>query len=208
MAKRRVGALFFDGFELLDIFGPLEMFGVLTDHFEIVTVAERRGTFKSAQGPTIAVDRSFADCEKLDVLLVPGGIGTRREVSNPVLIKFLVDRYPELEWLASICTGAGLLARAGLLDGLRATTNKAVFEWPVSQGPKTTWVHAARWVEDGNIVTASGVAAGIDMALALIGKLVGDGIATRVANGTEYDWHRDASWDPFAKLYQRGQTQV
>jgi transcriptional regulator GlxA family with amidase domain len=205
MAKRRVGALFFEGFELLDIFGPLEMFGVLADHFEIVTIGEQRTAIASAQGPRIAVDRAFADCEKLDVLLVPGGIGTRREVDNPRLIAFLVARYPELEYLASICTGAGLLARAGLLDGRRATTNKAVFDWPVSQGAKTTWIHEARWVEDGNIVTASGVAAGIDMALALIAKLVGEKVATRVANGTEYDWHRDASWDPFAKLYKRGQ---
>jgi len=208
MAKRRVGALFFDGFELLDIFGPLEMFGVLTEHFEIVTIGERQSTFASAQGPRIAVDRAFGDCEKLDLLLVPGGIGTRREVDNPRLIGFLAARYPELEYLASICTGAGLLARAGLLDGRRATTNKAAFDWPVSQGPKTTWVHEARWVEDGNIVTASGVAAGIDMALALIAKLVGEKVALRVANGTEYDWHRDASWDPFAQLYKRGRALV
>ena len=201
MAKRRLGALFFEGFELLDIFGPLEMFGVLPDHFELVTLAERKGAIASAQGPRVAVDRDFTDCGPLDVLLVPGGIGTRREAENPRLLGFLSDTYPRLELLGSICTGAGLLARAGLLDGRRATTNKAVFAWPVSQGPRTTWVPQARWVEDGNVWTASGVAAGMDMALAIVARLVGDEAARRVSAGTEYDWHRDAAWDPFATLH-------
>lgn len=201
MAKRRLGALFFEGFELLDIFGPLEMFGVLPDHFELVTVAETTGAIASAQGPRVAVERDFADCPPLDVLLVPGGIGTRREAANPHLLGFLRETYPNLEILGSICTGAGLLARAGLLDGRRATTNKAVFAWPVSQGPRTTWVREARWVEDGNVWTASGVAAGMDMSLAIIARLLGEEVARRVSAGTEYDWHRDASWDPFAKLH-------
>jgi transcriptional regulator GlxA family with amidase domain len=201
MAKRTVGGLFFDGFELLDIFGPLEMFGVLPQHFDVVTLGERSEPIASAQGPRVVVDRTFDDAGALDVLLVPGGIGTRKGVENARLLDFLRETYPRLEVLASICTGAGLLARAGLLDGRRATTNKAVFAWPVSQGPKTTWVPQARWVEDGNVFTASGVAAGIDMALAVIARLVGEDTAKRVAAGTEHDWHRDATWDPFAKLH-------
>jgi transcriptional regulator GlxA family with amidase domain len=201
MAKRRVGALYFDRFELLDIFGPLEMFGVLEDHFEIVNVGETRPHMASNQGPKVVIEATFEDCGQLDVLLVPGGIGTRKEIDNPRLLGFIREQYPQLEILASICTGAGLLARTGLLDGRKATSNKMVFDWAVQQGPDVDWVPEARWVEAGNIFTASGVAAGIDMALAVIARLLGEAIATKVAQGTEYDWHRDSHWDPFAKLH-------
>ena len=146
------------------------------------------------------IERTFADCGQLDVLLVPGGIGTRVEVNNPALLRFIRDQSPKLTILASICTGAGLLAGAGVLDGRRATSNKRAFEWMVEQGPQTTWVPEARWVEDGNVFTSGGVAAGIDMALAVIARLESEELAARVAQQTEYDWHRDASWDPFAKL--------
>jgi transcriptional regulator GlxA family with amidase domain len=201
MTKRlKLGAVFFDKFELLDAFGPLEMFGVLPEQFEIVTVAADQPTIASTQGPAVAIDRTFASCEQLDVILVPGGIGTRSEVKNTVLLDFLRAQYANATLLASVCTGAGLLARAGLLDGRRATTNKMAFKWVVEQGPETTWVPEARWVEDGNIWTAGGVAAGIDMALAIVAKLVSKDVAEHVAQYTEYDWHRDAAWDPFAKL--------
>lgn len=196
--KRTVGAIFFEGFELLDIFGPLEMFGVLPDQFEIVAVGERVGAVASAQRTSAMVEQTFAGAPPLDVMLLPGGIGTRREAKNPAMLDFLRARAKHAEIVASICTGAGVLAAAGLLDGRRATTNKAVWSWPVSQGPKVTWVPQARWVEDGNVFTAGGVAAGMDMALAVIARLLGEDTATRVADGTEYDWHRDASWDPFA----------
>lgn len=201
MAKRRVGALCFDKFELLDVFGPLEMFGVLPDSFELVTIAETGPSIASTQGPRVVIERSFADAGQMDVLLVPGGIGTRVEVENDELLDFLRRQAPGLEILASVCTGSGLLAKAGLLDGRRATSNKKAFAWAVAQGPRATWVPEARWVEDGNVFTSSGVAAGIDMALAVIDRLVGPEIATRVADGTEYEWHRDSRWDPFAKLH-------
>lgn len=201
MAKRRVGALCFDKFELLDVFGPLEMFGVLSDSFELVTIAETGPSIASTQGPRVVIERSFADAGQMDVLLVPGGIGTRVEVENDELLDFLRRQAPGLEILASVCTGSGLLAKAGLLDGRRATSNKKAFAWAVAQGPRATWVPEARWVEDGNVFTSSGVAAGIDMALAVIDRLVGPEIATRVADGTEYEWHRDSRWDPFAKLH-------
>lgn len=197
--RRKLGALFFDRFELLDIFGPLEMFGVLPQQYELITVGEREGPVASAQGPRTLIETSFDRCPPLDVLLVPGGIGTRTEVGNSRLLDFLRQQVTHVEVLASICTGAGLLAKAGVLDGKRATTNKLAFKWVVEQGPRTTWVPEARWVEDGKLFTAGGVAAGIDMSLAVISKQQGLDVANRVAQGTEYDWHRDASWDPFAK---------
>lgn len=198
--KRTIGAVLFPEFELLDIFGPLEMLGVLPDYFEIVTLAEHADPVASTQGPQTVIDRIFADPGELDVLLVPGGRGTRREAENPAMLDFLRSTYPKLEYLASICTGSGLLAAAGLLDGRRATSNKKAFAWPQTLSDKVSWIPEARWVEDGNIFTASGVAAGIDMSLALLATLLDDKIARRVAEYTEYDWHRDSSSDPFAKL--------
>lgn len=196
--KKTVGALLFPEFELLDIFGPLEMFGILDNEFEIVTIAESTVPVASAQGPRSEIDRSFADAGEVDVLLVPGGRGTRVQAENPQLLDFLRAIYPQLDYLASICTGSGLLAAAGLLDGLRATSNKLSFAWASSCSDRVTWIAQARWVEDGNLFTAGGVAAGIDMSLALIGKILGEEIAQTVADATEYDWHRDAQWDPFA----------
>ena len=197
---RTVGAVLFEGFELLDIFGPLEMFGVLKEYFQIVTIAESADPAVSAQGPATVIDRTFENSGDLDILLLPGGQGTRIQVHNERMLTFLRDTYPRLEYLASICTGSGVLAAAGLLNGRRATSNKMSFEWASSQSAETDWVAEARWVEDGNVFTASGVAAGIDMSLALIEKLVGADIATRVAQYTEYDRHTDSSWDPFASL--------
>jgi transcriptional regulator GlxA family with amidase domain len=131
---------------------------------------------------------------------VPGGIGTRREVDNERLLRFIAERAKQVEVLASVCTGAALLARAGVLDGRRATSNKWAFAWVRAQGPKVQWVKAARWVEDGALFSSSGVSAGIDMALAIVARLAGEQAAAKIALRTEYEWHRDAEWDPFAKL--------
>jgi transcriptional regulator GlxA family with amidase domain len=202
-SSKTIGALLFDGFELLDVFGPLEAWGMLASAggWKIVTTAASSGSVASAQGARAVADHSLADCPKLDVILVPGGIGTRREVSNEALLEWLRLRSSEAEVVTSVCTGAALLARAGLLDGRRATTNKGVFGWVVEQGPAVHWVTQARWVEDDAFVTSSGVSAGIDMTLAVIARLVSNEAAERIALGMEYDWHRDASWDPFAKVH-------
>ena len=195
-----IGALLFEGFELLDVFGPLEVFGHLAESAKcrILTVAERTGAIGSAQGPQAVADYDLASCPKVEMLLVPGGIGTRREVENVELIDFLRSHSAEAEIVMSVCTGAGLLARAGLLDGRRATSNKRVFEWPVSQGPRVNWIGQARWVEDGKFVTSSGISAGIDMVLAVIGRRYGGDTAEVIAAAMEYEWHRDPHWDPFA----------
>ncbi|KAF7676239.1 hypothetical protein GT037_005744 [Alternaria burnsii] len=106
----------------------------------------------------------------IDVLIVPGGGGTRRNMTEE--IDFVKQTYPKLKYIVSVCTGATILSRAGILDGRRATTNKAAWEWAVKQGPNVTWVPTARWVEDGNIISTSGVSAGIDgMYAFLMGKI-------------------------------------
>ncbi len=197
---RRLGALIFPGFEMLDLYGPLQMLGLLREHFTITLVAEQAGPVPSNGGPQSLAERSLQEAEHFDVLLVPGGMGTRREVDNPLLLSWLARMGEEAEVVSSVCTGAALLARSGLLEGRRATTNKRAWAWATAQGPNVDWQPKARWVEDGRFWTSSGVAAGIDMALALIASLVDAETAESLAAGTEYAWHRDASWDPFAAL--------
>lgn len=202
-SPRTLGVLLFGGFELLDVFGPCEAYGIgdLGGAFRIAMVAAKAGPIASAQGPQAVAEFGLDDCPPLDVILVPDGIGTRREVDNAALISWLRARAETAELVTSVCTGAGLLARAGLLDGRRATTNKRAFAWVESQGPHVKWVKQARWVEDGKFATSAGVSAGIDMALAIIARLVGAEKAEQAANGMEYEWHRDPAWDPFAKIH-------
>ncbi|GHC11705.1 ThiJ/PfpI family protein [Cerasicoccus arenae] len=199
-AKRTVGMVLFDGFELLDVFGPLEFFGRYPEQFEILMLAEGMGAIRSAQGPAAMADIDLANCLPLDILIVPGGRGTRREVYNESLIAELRRLAENAQYVTSVCTGAGLLAKAGLLDGKRATTNKLAYAWATSQGPKVYWVPEARWVEDGNVFTSAGVSAGMDMALALIAKILGIETAREAAVYTEYIWNEDPSSDPFAHL--------
>lgn len=194
---RTIGVLLFPEFELLDVFGPLEMFGML-DEFEIRLVAERDRSVASTQGPRSVIDDLFADDRAYDILLVPGGRGTRREVGNPALLDWLKRKSAGAEYVASVCTGSALLAKAGLLDGIAATSNKLAFDWVTSQGPSVRWQPRARWVEAGKFFTSSGVSAGMDMSLALIARICGEAQARQVATWAEYSWNDDAGNDPFA----------
>ena len=195
-----VGAVLFDGFELLDVFGPLEMLGMYPETFSLLMVAESAEVISSNQGPKSAVDAVFSDAGQFDILLVPGGRGTRTEVENPIMLDWLRVQAGGAQFVTSVCTGSALLARAGMLNGLRATTNKRAFSFVASQGPDVEWIKEARWVEDGKFLTSSGVSAGTDMSLALIQKILGEEAADQAAIWAEYDWHKDATWDPFAKI--------
>ncbi len=106
--------------------------------------------------------------------------------------------------MLSVCTGAALFAKAGLLDGRRATTNKQFFDFSCAHGPNVTWLPSARWVEDGKFVTASGVSAGTDAALAVIARLHGRPVAQQIADLTEYEWQSDPGRDPFTKFLNQG----
>ena len=131
--RKTLGMVLFDGFELLDVFGPLEMFAMLNDRVDALLIAEKAGPVKSRTGPAAMADVGFADAPKLDIVMIPGGSGTRREVDNLAFlqaIKTLADATPQV---ASICTGSGLLAKAGLLDGVRATSNKMAWDWATAQ---------------------------------------------------------------------------
>ncbi|MEM7077638.1 MAG: DJ-1/PfpI family protein [Pseudomonadota bacterium] len=196
----RLGAILYQNFELLDAYGPLEMFGCLGGELEICVIAEEAGTVRSSAGPATAVDHTFADAPNLDLTLLPGGIGTLPELENAAMLDFLQTRCPEAQINMSVCSGSALLAKAGLLDGLPATSNKMFFSLASTQSDRVDWVEAARWVDAGRYVTSSGVSAGTDMAVAVIARLFGEERAREVCAFTEYQWHENADHDPFVHL--------
>ena len=199
-----IGVVIYDGTEPLDLFGPLEMWmNMGPDNVRVHLIAEEKRpivltttSYPKHMAPRVEAQYSFQDAPDLDVLMVPGGIGTLVEVDNPKMIKFLQQTVPNVAVATSVCTGSALYAKAGLLDGIQATGNKVFFDYLVSQGP-ADWQLEARWVESGRFFTSSGVSAGIDMSLAVIARFFGTDVARLVAQSTEYEWNEDAKRDPF-----------
>jgi len=207
---KTVGALLFPDFELLDFYGPLQMFGFLQrlkdggqidDAPELRVVAESIDTVRSFQGPKGAIDEAISDGATYDILMIPGGPGARHEANNSELVEWIDAQCDKSTYVTTICTGSLLLAATGRLNGRRATTNKQVFSQFTPNFPEVNWVSKARWVEDEKYLTSSGVSAGMDMALALIAKIYGEEVAEAVATGTEYSWHRDSNVDPFSGIH-------
>lgn len=198
-ARKTIGILLYPGFESLDVFGPVEMWGELPD-YQIAMVSEYGGPVKSVQGVETHATYSFANAPPFDILMVPGGVGARHEVNNARLLEFLRRQDTQTQWTVSVCTGAALLAKAGILRGRSATSNKQVFEFAVAQDPGVHWQKNARWVVDGKYVTASGVSAGTDMALGLVEKLYDRRVAEKIAYEAEYQWNDDPTRDPFARV--------
>ena len=201
---RTLGAVLYEDFELLDLYGPLEMFGSIGAPLKIVTVAEKSGPVASFQRPKTLAEFDFASAPKLDLILLPGGFGTIPQLENPAMLEFLRGRAAAAEVTMSVCSGSAILAKAGLLDGRRATSNKQFFDLARAQGPSVKWVEAARWVEDGPFATSSGVSAGTDMALAVIAKLYGKPMAQEICESTEYEWQQDSTRDPFVRFLNKG----
>ncbi|KAF1952067.1 DJ-1/PfpI family protein, partial [Byssothecium circinans] len=135
----------------------------------------------------------------LDVLIVPGGGGARAEISKE--IAFVKEIYPDLKYIISVCTGSTVLARAGVLDGKRATTNKKAWAWATSFGKNVKYQPKARWVSDGNVWTGSGVSAATDTAYAFVADIYGEDVAQYVADVSEYTRWTNASLDPFAERW-------
>lgn len=195
--RKTLGIVLYPGFEVLDVFGPIEMWSYVPE-FKVITVAQAAGPVRSAQGVSAVADYAFDTAPPLDILTVPGGVGTRAELVNPVLLDYLRQQHARTQYTTSVCTGSALLAKAGLLKGLRATSNKGAFQLAVEQDSSVLWQPKARWVEDGKVLTSSGVSAGTDMALGLVAKIYGRAHAQALAKSLEYEWHGDADRDPFA----------
>ncbi|MBL7647581.1 MAG: DJ-1/PfpI family protein [Candidatus Hydrogenedentes bacterium] len=196
--QKTVGILLYEGFEVLDVYGPIEMWGYVKE-FKVVTVARKAGPVRSTQGVETVAQYGFDDCPPLQILMVPGGLGTLIALDDNELLDFLRARHTESEITTSVCSGSVLLARAGILDGHKATSNKLFFDRAVAQSSKVDWIREARWVDDGKVITSSGVSAGMDMALHLVRRLYGEARAQQIALGAEYIWNEDASNDPFAR---------
>jgi transcriptional regulator GlxA family with amidase domain len=183
------GIVIFDDAEELDFVGPWEVFtyaAKFNDGSRVVTIAQEQRPIVCAKGLRVLPDHTFADTPPLDIVLVPGGIGTRREVNNPTLVGWLREVGPRCTWVTSVCTGALLLHEAGLARGKRVTTHWSFVETLRSR-PDITVLEGTRYVRDGNLVTSAGVSAGIDMALWLVGQLHGVDCARMVQRGIEYD---------------------
>jgi transcriptional regulator GlxA family with amidase domain len=184
------GLLVFDGAEELDFVGPWEVFttsrNMRGDADTAVLVAEQLEPVRCAKGLRVLPDHTLASHPRLDVLLVPGGMGTRREVHNPAVIGWIRAVWATAAWTTSVCTGALLLHEAGPARGRRVATHHG-FEDALEARGDITVVRDARYVVDGNLVTSQGVSAGIDMALWLVGALHGRDHARRVRRYIQYD---------------------
>jgi transcriptional regulator GlxA family with amidase domain len=196
---RHIATVLFDGFELLDVFGPLEIFGMIPDRFTMSLIGPAAGSVRSAQGPQAIADHSYQHAPPADVVLVPGGIGNRALLGDRAFLAWLAQWASSAELIASVCTGSVMLACAGLLKGYRATSNKRLFSWAAGHGDDVEWVPMARWVEDRNRWTSSGYAAGMDMSLGIIARLHGEPLALQIARDIELEWQSDWTRDPFAE---------
>jgi transcriptional regulator GlxA family with amidase domain len=190
---RNLAILLFNEVEVLDFCGPFEVFATTgqragEDDFHVYTVAESPGPVVARNGLSVNPTYTFADCPKPDILLVPGGRGTRREMNNPIVLDWVRGQFDGLELLLSVCTGALVLAKAGLLDGLAATTHfRAVEELRVA-APNTTLCPTERYVDNGKIVLSAGISAGIDMSLYVVSRLLGAEKAADTARHMQYEY--------------------
>lgn len=192
---RNVAILIFDDAEVLDFCGPFEVFAVSRDYhdhttalFNVYTVAEKDAPVIARNGLSVNPNFTLANCPQPDIVLVPGGRGTRAAMNNPVLIDWLKQQAAQVEQMLSVCTGALVLGKAGLLDGLSATTYHTAFDELRDAAPNTTLRPGERFVDNGTVVTSAGVSAGIDMSLYIVAKLHGIEQAHWTAQYMEYHW--------------------
>ena len=194
-----ISVLLFKDFETLDVFGPVEIFGVLKDLYRISFYSEKGGIINNSHGVAIET----LPCEKMEgdpyIFLIPGGYGTRTEVNNPEFIEKIKKIALGSKYILTVCTGSALLAKTGLLDDRKATSNKRSFDWVRSTGPKVNWIKKARWVVDGNYYTSSGVSAGMDMAFGFLNDMHGEVFSRKLAFQLEYNQQEDKDYDAFSE---------
>ncbi len=201
MSRSIVGILVFPEVEVLDFCGPFEVFSVTrldeerrrqdSSPYEVLIIAENPGVVVATGGLKIVPDHRLADCPPLDVLVVPGGWGTRREMNNGRLIDWLNERAREVTTLTSVCTGSLLLGKAGLLDGKRATTHWRALGEMRGLFPAVNVIDDQHVVEEGHVITSAGISAGIDMALRVVARHHGDEVARATARYMEYPFPED-----------------
>jgi transcriptional regulator GlxA family with amidase domain len=198
MERKQVGIVLYEDVEVLDFCGPFEVFSVTRlneekrreelSPFQAFLVAESTSPVVATGGMKVLPDYDLESCPKLDILLVPGGWGFRPQMNNERLLKWIADRSREVETLTSVCTGALLLAKAGLLDGKRATTHWRWLDSMQEMFPKTTVEKRLHFVEEGAFFSSAGISAGIDMTLRLVARYYGEAVARATARHMEYPY--------------------
>lgn len=191
-AAKNVGIVVFDDVELLDFAGPLEVFSVVgrwedTKPMAVYTVAESDGLITTRNGCRLCPACTFRNPPQPEVLVVPGGLGTRREMNNPIMVDWVREMAEAAEIVLSVCTGSLILAKAGLLDGLKATTHHLALDLLAEVAPRTEILPRERVIDNGKIITSAGISAGIDAALHVVARLYGDETARQTADYMEYD---------------------
>ena len=186
----------YEGVEVLDFFGPFEVFSVTRVNekkrreelspFSAFLVAETKSPVLTSGGMKVVPDHDLDSCPKLDILLVPGGWGSRHQMNNERLLKWITDRSRQVETLTSVCTGALLLGKAGLLDGKRATTHWLFLDSMQELFPKVTVEKRLHFVEEGALFSSAGISAGIDMTLRVVARYCGEAVARATARHMEY----------------------
>jgi transcriptional regulator GlxA family with amidase domain len=200
---RNVAILIFPEVEVLDFAGPFEVFAVTgelnTETFHTFTVAcpepgrgaETLGSVRARNGLKIVPDFTFENAPAPQILIVPGGAGTRPLLKNPGVLEWIRQQAHQAEIVASVCTGALVLAQAGLLHNLRATTHYENFADLAALAPNTEVVEDVRFTDNGQVLTAAGISAGIDLSLHIVSRLLGEPVATKTARYMEYHWRND-----------------
>jgi transcriptional regulator GlxA family with amidase domain len=197
---RKVAILIFDEVEVLDFCGPFEVFAVTgrgweQKPFDVFTIAEKSEAVITSNGLSVNPRYTIGDCPQADILIVPGGIGTRREMQNQNLIDWIKGATEKAEMTLSVCTGSLLLAKAGLLDGASATTHWAAMDLLREVAPRATVRPDKQFVDNGRVMTSAGISAGIDLSLHAVGKLLGEDVAAATARWMEYKhWKGSDYW--------------
>lgn len=195
--QRNLAILLFEGVQIIDYTGPFETFGHVynddTPAFNIYTVSEKGTTITTAMGMSVNPKYNFENAPEPDVMMIPGG-GVNQHLENPAVINWVREKSKTAEIVLSVCNGAFFLAKAGLLDGLQATTTAGLIPALRKIAPKTQVVDDQRFVDNGKIITAAGLSSGIDGALHVIERLFGKGTAQMAALGMEYNWEPEAGY--------------
>lgn len=196
MNRKHVGIILFNDIEILDFCGPFEVFSATRlneeerrsepSPFEVSLISETLSPVTTTGGMKVLPQYTFENCPPIDILVVPGGLGTRKELNNSVLLEWLRKRAAEVEILTSVCTGSMLLGFAGLLDGLHATTHWRSLDWMRDTFPEVIVEYEQHVVSDGRIFTSAGISAGLDMALKVVAWYYGEDIALATAGHMEY----------------------
>lgn len=192
-----ISIILYPDFETLDVFGPVEIFGKVPD-WKMQFYSRDGGLISNRDGVQIATE-SFNTMpqSEIDTLFIPGGTGARTLILEADYINQLKQLAQKSRYVLTVCTGSALLAKSGLLDGKRATSNKLSFEWVKTSSLRTQWIEKARWVTDGKYYTSSGISAGMDMALAFVQDRAGEAVARQIATRIEYRWQQDSQQDEF-----------